>query len=59
LSDHEIIYLISNSECINPVQVVPKKTGITIIGNDKNELVPTIIQFGWHVCINYRKLNNR
>ena len=42
---------------ISPVQVVPKKTGITIIRNDKNELVPTRLQFGWRVCINFRKLN--
>jgi len=24
-----------------PVQVIPKKTGITVIRSDKNELVPT------------------
>jgi len=39
--DHEIIYPISDSEWVSPVQVVPKKTDFTVIGNDKNELVPT------------------
>jgi len=30
-----------------PTQIVPKKTGITVIRNDKNELVPTRIQSMW------------
>ena len=38
---HGIIYPISDSEWVSPVQVVPKKTGIAVIRNDKNELVPT------------------
>jgi len=33
--DHMIIYPISDSEWVSPVQVVPKKTGITVIRNDK------------------------
>ena len=37
--DHGIIYPISDNEWVIPVQVVPKKTGITVIRNDKNELV--------------------
>jgi len=28
-----------------------------MIRNDKNELVPTRVQFEWRVCIHYRKLN--
>lgn len=55
--DHGIIYPISDSEWVSPVQVVPKKTGITVVKNDKNELVPTRVQSGWRVCIDYRKLN--
>ena len=55
--DHGIIYPISDSEWVSPVQVVPKKTGITVIRNEKNELVPTRVQSGWRVCIDYRKLN--
>ena len=51
--DHEIIYPISDNEWVSPVQVVPKKTGITVIRNDKNELVPTRVQSGWRVYIDY------
>ena len=56
--DHGIIYPISNSEWVSPVQVVPKKTGITVIRNDKNELVPTRVHSRWRVCVDYRKLNS-
>ena len=55
--DHVIIYPISDSEWVSPVQVVSKNIGITMIRNDKNELIPTRVQFGWRVCIDYRKLN--
>jgi len=55
--DHDIIYPISDSERVSPIQVVPKKTDIAVIRNDKNELVPTRAQFGWRECIDYRKLN--
>ena len=52
-----VIYPISDSEWVSPVQVVPKKSGITIIKNQNNELVPTRIQNRSRVCIDYRKLN--
>jgi len=55
--DHGIIYLIFDSEWVSPVQADPKKTGITVIRNDKNEFVPTRVEAGWRVCIDYRKLN--
>jgi hypothetical protein len=35
-----IIYPIPHSEWVSPVQVVPKKGGITVVKNDKNELIP-------------------
>jgi len=57
LLDHGIIYPISDSEWVSSIQVVPKKTGIIVIRNDKNELVPTRVQSGWRVCIDYGKLN--
>ena len=57
LLDYGIIYPISDSEWVSLVQVVPKKTGITVIRNDKNELIPTRVQSRWHVCIDYNKLN--
>ena len=37
--------------------MVPKKGGLTVIKNEKNELIPTIIRTRWRVCIDYRKLN--
>ena len=38
--------------------MVPKKSGITVVKNDDNELVPTRVQTGWRVCVDYRKLNS-
>ncbi|GJV86153.1 putative reverse transcriptase domain-containing protein [Tanacetum coccineum] len=43
---------------VSPVHCVPKKGGITVIENDDNELIPTRLVTGWHVCIDYRKLND-
>ncbi|KAI5313293.1 hypothetical protein L3X38_042467 [Prunus dulcis] len=57
LLDVGIIYPISDSKWVSPVQVVPKKSGITVVKNEKNELVPTRTITGWRVCIDYRKLN--
>ena len=38
LLDAGMIYPISDSAWVSPVQVVPKKGGMTVICNDKNEL---------------------
>ncbi|KAL4304050.1 hypothetical protein GQ457_10G010030 [Hibiscus cannabinus] len=40
-----------------PVQCVPKNGGITVISNEKNELILTRTVTGWRVCMDYRKLN--
>jgi len=56
--DNGIIYPISDSAWVSPVQVVPKKSGVTVVENELNELVPTRIQTGWRICIDYRKLNS-
>ncbi|XP_022845258.1 uncharacterized protein LOC111368245 [Olea europaea var. sylvestris] len=48
---------IDDSAWISAVQVGPKKGGITVIENEKNELIPTRIVTGWKVCIDYCKLN--
>ena len=52
-----IIYPIADSKWVSPVHVVPKKSGITVVKNDKSELVPTRIITGWRMCIDFRKLN--
>ena len=39
-----IIYPISDSQWVSPVQVVTKKFGVTIVANQKNELIPTRVQ---------------
>ncbi|CAN6720526.1 unnamed protein product [Malus baccata var. baccata] len=58
LLDAGIIYPISDSKWVSPTQVVPKKTGITVVKNDNNELVPIRMTTGWRMCVDYRKPNN-
>nr|GEY13243.1 reverse transcriptase domain-containing protein [Tanacetum cinerariifolium] len=57
LLDAGLIYPISNSPWVSPIHCVPKKGGMTVIKNNKNELVPTRLVTGWRFCIDYRKLN--
>jgi len=47
LLDAGIIYPISDSSWVSPVQVVPKKGGVTIVANEKNELIPTRTVTRW------------
>ena len=58
LLDAGIIYPISDSKWVSPVQVFPKKGGMTVITNKNNELIPTRTVTGWRIYIDYRKLNN-
>ena len=51
------IYPISDSAWVSPVQVVPKKGGMTVVRNERNDLIPTRTATGWWMCIDYRKLN--
>ncbi|CAL2271511.1 unnamed protein product [Prunus armeniaca] len=58
LLDVGVIYPMSDSKWVSPVQVVPKKSGITVVKNEKNELIPTRVRTGWRVCIDCQKLNS-
>ena len=53
-----IIYPISDSLWVSLTKVVPKKSGITVIQNEKGEEVSTRLTSGWRVCIDYRRLNS-
>ncbi|RVW18310.1 Retrovirus-related Pol polyprotein from transposon 412 [Vitis vinifera] len=52
-----IIYPISDSTWVSPTQVVPKKSGITVVKGENGDEVSTRLTTGWRVCIDYRKLN--
>ena len=52
-----IIYAISDSSWVSPIQVAPKKRGMTVVMNEKNKLIPTRMVTGLCVCIDYKKLN--
>ena len=57
LLDVDVIYPIADSKWVSPTQVVPKKSGVTMVANEHNELIPTRVTTSWRVCIDYRKLN--
>jgi hypothetical protein len=52
-----VIYPVSDIEWVNPVQVVLKKGGMTVIRNEKKELIAQWTVTGWRMCIDCRKLN--
>ncbi|KAD5960687.1 hypothetical protein E3N88_12159 [Mikania micrantha] len=49
LLDAGLIYPISDSSWVSPVHVVPKKGGMTVVVNEKKEIVPTRTVTGWRV----------
>ncbi|XP_075110416.1 uncharacterized protein LOC142181301 [Nicotiana tabacum] len=55
--DAGIIFRISDSNWVSPVQCVPKKGGMTVVKNDNNELISTRTITGYRICMDYRKLN--
>jgi hypothetical protein len=57
LLNARVIYHVSDIEWVSPVQVVLKKGGMTVIRNEKNELIPQRTDIGWRTCIDYQKLN--
>ena len=52
-----IIYPVPDSQWVNPAHCVPKKGGITVVRNDKDELIPQRIVTGYRMVIDFRKLN--
>nr|GEX60981.1 putative reverse transcriptase domain-containing protein [Tanacetum cinerariifolium] len=58
LIDAGLIYPIFDSPWVSPVHVVLKKNGMTVVKNEKNEIIPQRTITGWRVCIDYHKLNN-
>jgi hypothetical protein len=52
-----VFYPVSNSEWASLVQVVLKKGGMTVIHNEKNEVIPQRTITDWQMCIDYQKLN--
>ena len=52
-----IIYPIFDSPWVSPTQVVPKKSRVTIVKNEKGEDMPTRLTTSLRVCIDYRRLN--
>ena len=52
-----IIYPISDSTWVSPTQVVPKKSGVITVKNEKGEELSTRLTTSWRVCIDYRRLN--
>ena len=56
--DVGVIYPIADSSWVCPVQCVPKKGGMAVVPNEKNELVPMRPVTGWRVCMDYHKLNS-
>ena len=52
-----IIYPISDNTWVSPTQVVPKKSGVTTVKNEKGEELSTRLTTSWRVCIDYRRLN--
>ncbi|XP_068344140.1 uncharacterized protein [Pyrus communis] len=58
LLDVGIIYPISDSKWMSPVQVVSKRSRVIVVKNEASELAPTRVQNGWRVCTDYRKINS-
>ena len=52
-----ITYPIADNRWVSPIHSVPKKGGITVVPNDKNELIPQRIITCYRMVIDFRKIN--
>lgn len=55
--DVGVVYPISDSHWVSPVQLVPKEKGMNVVKITKNELVPQRRVTRYKVCMDYKKLN--
>ena len=55
LLDAGIIYLIATNKWVSPTQVVPKKSRVIVVMNEKNDSLPTKLVTRWCMCIDYKK----
>ena len=55
--DAGVIYPITDTSLVCHVLCVPMKGGMTVVLNEKNELVLMRPMTGWRVCMDYQKLN--
>lgn len=55
--DVGIIFPIADSKWVSLTQVMPKKSGVTVVKNENNELILTLVTTVWRTYIDYRKLN--
>lgn len=55
--DDKIIYNIFDSVWLSPIKFVLIKGGMTMIENEKNELIPPRTVTGWRIYMDYRKIN--
>lgn len=54
LLDAGMIYPISDNKWVSPIHGVPKRSRVTIVKNKDNKLIPSRVQSGWRVCIDFR-----
>ena len=54
--DARVIYPITDSSWVFPIQCVPKKGGMTVLPNERTELVLMRPVTRWSVCMDYWKL---
>ena len=49
--DAGIVFPVSDSKWVSPVQCVPKKGGMTVVTNENNDLIPIRTVTGWRICL--------